>query len=41
MSWTDEDQHDPGITFLELLAWVLATLAFFLYVRRRRRTTRG
>ena len=27
-SWTDHDQHDPGITMLELLAWLSETLAY-------------
>jgi MYXO-CTERM domain-containing protein len=40
MSWTDESEHDPGITLLELLAWVVVGLAFFAYRRRRRRAQR-
>ena len=39
--WTDDNEHDPGVTLLELFAWLGGALMFSLglleYVRRRRR----
>jgi LPXTG-motif cell wall-anchored protein len=38
--WTDQNQHDPGVTALELLAWLaaglLSALGLYAYLRRRR-----
>ena len=37
--WTDGNQHDPGVTLLELLGWVAGALAFglgvYAYLRYR------
>jgi hypothetical protein len=33
--WTDENRHDPGITLLELLAFVAAGLLFGLWLSHR------
>jgi hypothetical protein len=37
--WTDRNQHDPGVTLLELLAWLagalLFTLGLYAYLTRR------
>jgi hypothetical protein len=41
--WTDGNQHDPGVTLLELFAWVGAlmfSLGLLEYVNRRRRRRR-
>jgi len=42
--WTDGNQHDPGVTLLELFAWLGGALMFSLglleYVKRRRRRRR-
>jgi hypothetical protein len=38
-SWTDRNQHDPGLTLLELLGWLAGGLLFALglyaYLKRR------
>jgi hypothetical protein len=31
-AWTDRNEHDPGVTLLELLAWGVGALAFTLGV---------
>ncbi len=40
-SWTDRNQHDPGITLLELFLWIALGLLFgrrlLAEVRRRLR----
>lgn len=40
--WTDFNEADPGITFVEVFAWLafalLFALAFRAYRRRRRRS---
>jgi len=35
--WTDYNAHDPGVTVLELLAYGIAALGVYGYLRRRRR----
>lgn len=38
-AWTDGNQHDPGVTLLELFAWFAGalSLALALYAYRKRR----
>ena len=31
-AWTDTNEHDPGLTVLEVLAWAVGALAFTLGV---------
>ncbi len=31
--WTDGSQHDPGITFVELFAWLAGALLFAVGLR--------
>ena len=35
--WTGKNQHDPGITLLELSAWVAVGLGLYIAVGRRRK----
>ena len=38
--WTDGNEHDPGVSLLELFAWLGAlmfSLGLLEYVKRRRR----
>jgi hypothetical protein len=41
-SWTDRNQRDPGVTLVQLLAWVAGALAFLLgvYAFLKRRDVR-
>ncbi|MGH2931357.1 MAG: hypothetical protein ACRDKK_00720 [Gaiellaceae bacterium] len=39
--WTDQNEHDPGVTLIELSAWLGAGMLFviglYAYLRRPRR----
>ena len=35
--WTEQDQHDPGITLVELGAWLAAGLGLYVALGRRRK----
>ena len=37
--WTDGNEHDPGVTLLQVFAWLAGALMFTfgLYLTRRRR----
>ncbi|MGI9113127.1 MAG: hypothetical protein ACR2GT_13190 [Gaiellaceae bacterium] len=41
--WTDRNEHDPGVTLLELLVWLAGalSLALGLYVYFKRRDSRS
>ena len=34
--WTEENEHDPGVTLVQLLAWLAAGLVAWRLVDRRR-----
>ena len=35
--WTQRNQHDPGITLVELGAWLAAGLGLYVALGRRRK----
>ena len=35
--WTEKNQHDPGLTLLELGAWVAVGLGLYVALGRRRK----
>ena len=35
--WTERNQHDPGITLVELGAWLAAGLGLYVALGRRRK----
>jgi len=39
--WVDRNESDPGVTIVELLAWLAAGLLVALYVYRRWRPGRA
>jgi len=39
--WAEQDQRDPGITLVELGAWLAAGLGLYVALGRRRRRRRA